>query len=85
MTAALLLPLVVVGALNGTKVFYNGLEGVQNYRIPAIVQADQALVAFAEARAGGDSSNDRAHQCRTLCCPYACAGSPWLTYLFVKR
>ena len=51
--------------LDGTKVFYDGLAGVANYRIPAIVQAapsaahSAALVAFAEARHGGDSSTDR--------------------------
>ena len=43
--------------LNGTSVFWNGLAGVNNYRIPAIVQASGGrLVAFAEARHGGDYS-----------------------------
>ena len=43
--------------LNGTSVFWNGLAGVNNYRIPAIVQASGGrLVAFAEARHGGDFS-----------------------------
>ena len=48
--------------LNGTVVFANGLGGVANYRIPAIVQTggkQPALVAFAEARDGGDSSASR--------------------------
>ena len=48
--------------LNGTVVFAAGLAGVSNYRIPAIVQttgSTPALVAFAEARDGGDSSASR--------------------------
>ena len=48
--------------LNGTVVFSAGLAGVANYRIPAIVQTTgslPALVAFAEARDGGDSSASR--------------------------
>jgi len=59
--------------ISGTIVFYNGLspdEGVYNYRIPAVVQTKAfgcpnkgcrppALVAFAEARHGGDSSASR--------------------------
>jgi sialidase-1 len=48
--------------LNGTVVFSAGLAGVSNYRIPAIVQTTgnaPALVAFAEARDGGDSSASR--------------------------
>ena len=46
--------------LNGTHVFTNGLAGVENYRIPAIVQAGNGrLVAFAEARNGGDNSASR--------------------------
>ena len=48
--------------LNGTVVFSAGLGGVSNYRIPAIVQttgSPPALVAFAEARDGGDSSASR--------------------------
>jgi sialidase-1 len=48
--------------LNGTDVFWNGLAGVPNYRIPVIVQATNTdpptLVAFAEARDGGDSSTN---------------------------
>lgn len=44
--------------LNGTHVFYNGLAGVVNYRIPAVVQTrTSALVAFAEARHGGDDTS----------------------------
>jgi sialidase-1 len=49
--------------LNGTIVFAAGLGGVANYRIPAIVQTggkqQPTLVAFAEARDGGDSSASR--------------------------
>jgi hypothetical protein len=49
--------------LNGTVVFAAGLGGVSNYRIPAIVQTGgthpPALIAFAEARDGGDSSASR--------------------------
>ena len=48
--------------LNGTVVFANGLGGVHNYRIPAIVQTGgkrPTLVAFAEARDGGDASASR--------------------------
>lgn len=48
--------------LNGTVVFANGMGGVANFRIPAIVQTggkQPALVAFAEARDGGDSSTSR--------------------------
>ena len=48
--------------LNGTVVFAAGVGGVSNYRIPAIVQTggkQPALVAFAEARDGGDSSASR--------------------------
>lgn len=48
--------------LNGTVVFAAGLGGVTNYRIPAIVQtggAHPALVAFAEARDGGDDTTAR--------------------------
>ena len=48
--------------LNGTVVFANGLGGVHNYRIPAIVQTggkQSTLVAFAEARDGGDASASR--------------------------
>lgn len=48
--------------LNGTVVFQNGLGGVANFRIPAIVQTrgkQPALVAFAEARDGGDASTSR--------------------------
>ena len=48
--------------LNGTVVFADGLGGVQNYRIPAIVQTggeQPALVAFAEARDGGDDTTSR--------------------------
>ena len=45
--------------LNSTMVFHNGLAGVANYRIPAIVQTPSSLVAFAEARDGGDSSASR--------------------------
>jgi sialidase-1 len=41
-------------------VFKGGLGGVSNYRIPAIVQTSAGvLVAFAEARDGGDSSASR--------------------------
>jgi len=42
-----------------TTVFHDGLAGVHNYRIPAIVQTASALVAFAEARDGGDESASR--------------------------
>ena len=43
--------------LNSTRVFYDGLSGVPNYRIPAIIQtASGHLVAFAECRHGGDQS-----------------------------
>ena len=48
--------------LNGTVVFSNGLGGVPNYRIPAIVQtggSPPTLVAFAEARNGGDDTASR--------------------------
>ena len=48
--------------LNGTVVFSAGLGGVTNYRIPAIVQttgSPPTLVAFAEARDGGDTSASR--------------------------
>ena len=48
--------------LNGTLVFYDGLAGVANYRIPAVVLATTeppSIVAFAEARHGGDSSASR--------------------------
>jgi hypothetical protein len=48
--------------LNGTVVFSPGLQGVQDYRIPSIVQTggkQPKLVAFAEARDGGDSSASR--------------------------
>ena len=64
-TWPLKVPAAEVGAstpmdLNGTRVFYDGLARVANYRIPAIVQtADHTLVAFAEARHGGDSSASR--------------------------
>ena len=53
----LLLPLPTL--LNGTTVFADGLGQVRNYRIPAIVQTPSSLVAFAEARDGGDSSASR--------------------------
>ena len=48
--------------LNGSVVFANGLGGVPNYRIPAIVQTggkQPTLVAFAEARNGSDASASR--------------------------
>ena len=59
----LLVPLVLAAPpndLNGTLVFYNGLAGVANYRIPAVVQTENGtIVAFAEARHGGDASAAR--------------------------
>lgn len=45
--------------LAGVTVFHDGLAGVHNFRIPAIVQTPSALVALAEARDGGDSSASR--------------------------
>ena len=51
---------VATDGLSGTMVFSNGLGGVANYRIPSVVQTgDGSLVAFAEARDGGDSSASR--------------------------
>ena len=60
MTAFLALIATATAAdLNGSRVFYNGAISGYNFRIPAIVQAeDKTLVAFAEARHGGDSSVD---------------------------
>ena len=44
-------------AMNATDVFYNGLAGVANYRIPAVVRdAEGSLHAFAEARHGSHFS-----------------------------
>ena len=40
-------------------VFYDGLANVPNYRAPAVVQTPSGLVAFAEARDGGNSSASR--------------------------
>lgn len=40
-------------------VFYDGLAGVPDYRAPAVVQTPSGLLAFAEARTGGDSSPTR--------------------------
>ena len=45
--------------LAAVTVFHDGLAGVHNYRIPAIVQTASALVALAEARDGGDNSASR--------------------------
>ena len=45
--------------LNGTVVFSPGLAQVQNYRIPSTGGKQPKLVAFAEARDGGDSSASR--------------------------
>ena len=62
MIAAALLSLMAPAELNGTVVFSAGLGGVANYRIPAVVQTggpNPAIVAFAEARDGGDSSASR--------------------------
>jgi sialidase-1 len=59
------LSLLALADLNGTAVFSNKLGGVANYRIPAVVQTagsaaqPAAIVAFAEARDGGDSSASR--------------------------
>ena len=65
--AASVLSLFALADLNGTVVFSNNLGGVANYRIPAVVQTGvgstggkpPAIVAFAEARDGGDSSASR--------------------------
>ena len=62
--AASLLPLLFAFApeandLTGVAVFHSGLAGVHNYRIPAVVQTPDGLVAFAECRDGGDSSDSR--------------------------
>ena len=45
--------------LAGVTVFHDGLAGVKNFRIPAIVQTPAALVALSEARDGGDNSASR--------------------------
>lgn len=56
----LLTSLLVLTDLNGTVVFHDGLAGVPNYRIPSIIQtSNHTLIAFAEARHGGDQSANR--------------------------
>lgn len=61
LAATLLLPLAMATAEDGkfpvTTVFEAGQEGYPIYRIPAIVQAANGdLLAFCEARQGGDAS-----------------------------